>query len=236
MRSRAVLALVLVAAAGTAALALVAAREDRTLAFTLGVAPAAIAAPIAPGQEACQQPLLVEAPFDVVELALAPGDAHAARLAVEVRPPEGGAPIARGTAAGAAASPGAGATEAARVPVGRVPAGGTVAICVRNAGSAAVGLYGGPDAAARGSSALLDGRPTGNDLALVLRTAQPRSTLALLPDMLARAALFRGDWIRPWLYWALLAALLLAVPALLAVALRAASAESEERQRPSSAA
>jgi hypothetical protein len=224
---RAVVALALVVAAGVAALALVATGERRSLAFTLGVSPSAVAATLAPGQEACQQPVLVEAPFDVVELPLAQRSAPAPRLQVDVRAPEDGAPLARGTLPAGRAqtvraadgTPAAGA----RVRVGRVPAGITVAICVRNRGAAPIGLSGGPDAAARGSTALLDGQPTGNDLALVLRTKRPRSTLALLPDVLARAALFRAGWIRAWLYWALLAALLLAVPALLAVALRAAA-------------
>ncbi|HET6448699.1 MAG TPA: hypothetical protein VFG31_06270 [Conexibacter sp.] len=230
---RAALALVLVAAAGTAALALVGASERRTLAFTLGVSPTAVAMTLAPGQEACQQPLLVEASFDVVELRLAAGGAPSPPLAVDVRAPEGGAPIAHGTlmAQDAPASVAAAATGMpARVSVGHVGDGRTVAICVRNRGAAPVGLFGGPDVAARGSGGQLDGQPTGTDLALVLRTTHPRSTIALLPDVLARAALFRAGWIGAWLYWALLAAVLVVVPALLVVALRAAS-EAEPRER-----
>src|SRR5438445_790264 len=77
------------------------------------------------------------------------------------------------------------------------------------------------DGAARGSTARIDGARTGNDLALVLRTAHRRSTLAKLPAMLGRAALFRGGWSGAWAYWLLLAAVLLVVPALLLRALSA---------------
>jgi hypothetical protein len=206
---RAALAFGLVALAGVLALALLGARERRSLAFTLGVAPSAVAAPLQPGQQACQQPVLVQAAFDAVELRLRTGGGP---LSVVVLPAGGGAPLGRGTLP-AGARP--------LVAVGHVGAGRRVAICVRNDGAREADLLGGPDGAARGSTARIDGARTGNDLTLVLRTARRRSTLAELPAMLGRAALFRGGWSGAWVYWLLLAAVLLGVPALLVRALSA---------------
>lgn len=212
---KAALAFLAVAVAGLVALLIVGATTSRTFAFTLGTPSFGAVATLQPGQEVCQLPVPVGAAFDEVELHVGTfGRPRGSELEVSIREQPGGAVLARGTLP-------AGYADNSRptVDVGDVDDDGSVAICVRNTGSRRAALYGGPDVTARTSSAELDGRPLGADLNLVFRTSSPRSGLALLPDMLERASLFRGGWIGPWLYWLLLAGVLLAVPALIVRAL-----------------
>jgi len=199
-----------IALAGVVALLIVAATSSRTLSFTLGVASVAPVAELRPGAEVCQRPIPVGGAFDEVELHVGTFGRAGQPLELTVRDADGGAELGSGELP-------AGYADNSRplVTVGEVPGDGSIAVCVRNAGSRRVALYGGPDAAARSSSAELDGRPARADLDLVFRTADERSALALLPDMLARASLFRGGWIGPWLYWLLLAAAVVGVPLLL---------------------
>jgi hypothetical protein len=95
-----------------------------------------------------------------------------------------------------------------------------IAVCFRAPGY--VALYGGPAVAARTSTLVLDGRPARKDLTLVFLRERPRSALALLPDMVRRATLFRPAWFTPGVLWALLVAVVTLVPFLLAMALRSA--------------
>lgn len=213
---KAATALLVVAAGALLALVLMGASERRTLAFTLGAQPSLVAVTLQPGQEACQEPVLVEVAFDAIDLQLAGADTPGSRVLVSVRPIAGGAPLANAVLPTGSA-PGARSV----LPVDRVAAGQDVAICVRNAGRREVGVIGNVDPAVRLSTATLDGRPTGHDLDIVLRTTRERSTLALLPDMLARASVFRGGWSGPWLYWVLLVLVVVGVPALLLRALSA---------------
>lgn len=217
---RAALAFLLVAAAAVAALAILGASERRSLAFTLGAPSLVVAATLQPGQEVCQQPVAVPAAFDAVQLHLGTFDAPGPRLAVTIRRAPAGVIAARGVLP-------AGSADNARslVRVGHVGTGGNIAICLRDLGPRKVAIYGAPDVAAPASAALIRGFPTGNDLDLVMRTTHPRSTLALLGDVLRRASLFRGSWIGAWLYWLLLAGIVVGVPALIARALHAASDE-----------
>jgi hypothetical protein len=213
MRRVALIAFLALALAGLGTVAIVGASRERTLAFTLGVQPSTPLVVLRAGETVCQAPIAVPAAFDGVELQPGTSRAPASPLDVVVRRLPDGTTIARGRLTGGYAP-----ARPATVSVGAVEAGGDVAVCVRNAGARRAALYGSGDLAARTSSALLDGRATGADIDLVFRTSA-RSTLALVPDMLQRMALFRGGWIGPWLYWLLLAVVLLGVPALLIGAL-----------------
>jgi hypothetical protein len=109
--------------------------------------------------------------------------------------------------------------------VGHVPAERTVVVCVMNRGRRAAYLYSAPDGAARGSTGSIEGRPVGVDFALEFTRRDPRSIAALVPAVFERAALFRPDGIGAWTYIVLVALVVLAVPALLVGALRAADTE-----------
>jgi hypothetical protein len=223
MRRPAVIAFLAVSLLALAAAAVLGARERRTLAFTLGVPSFGPVARLGAGEEACQQPILPSDAFDAVELQTGTPRRPGGPLAVTVRRTDG-ALLGRGTFP--AARPG---QQRRTVAVGRVDTRGPIAVCVRNAGTRAVALDGGPDVTARTSSAHLGDRALGADLDLVFRRDQPRSTLTLLPAILRRAALFRAGWIDPWLYWLLLAGAVIAVPALLARALARASLDESGR-------
>ncbi len=223
MRRPAVIAFVALAAVALAAVAVLGASERRSLAFTLGVTPYAPVATLEPGQQVCQAPIPAGASFDAVELQPSAQRRPSGPLYVTVARAGDRVVLGRGTLAVAAPRP-----QRRVVDVGHVDADGEIVVCVRAAGAGAVSLYGGPDQSARTSTAALDGRPLGADLDLVFRRAHAVSTVALLPRMLARAALFRGDWIGPWLYWLLLAAVALGVPLLLARALWSAASEEGE--------
>lgn len=216
MRRAALIGLLVLVLAGLTIVAIVGASHERTLAFTLGAPSSAPAVVLRPGETVCQSPIAVPAAFDGIELQPGTFRAAGSPLTVEVRRVRDGATIARGHLP-------AGYADVRRetIRVGPVAAGGQVAVCIRNAGSRRMGLYGSGDAAARTSTATLDGKPTGSDLDLVFRT-NAHSTLALVPDVLRRAALFRGGWIGTWLYWLLLCAVVVGVPALLARALTSA--------------
>lgn len=203
--------------------AVLGAREQRTLAFTLGVPSFGTVATLAPGQQVCQEPIPPGDAFDAIDLQAGTPNRPVGPLAVTVVRADGRTPLGHGTLPAAAAG-----GQLRTVTVGRVDTQDAIAVCIRNAGRRSVAVGDGPDLSARTSSAQLDGRPIGADIQLVFRRHEARSTLALLPQALDRAALFRAGWIGPWLYWLLLAAVAIVVPALLARSLaRAASSDSE---------
>ncbi|HKG02190.1 MAG TPA: hypothetical protein VKB03_03350 [Conexibacter sp.] len=213
MRRAALIGFLVLAFAGPAIITVAGASRERTLAFTLGAPSTTPAVVLRPGATVCQGPIAVAAAFDGVELQPGTFGAAGSPLAVDVRRMSDGGTIAHGRLA-------AGYADVRRetIRVGPVAEDDEVAVCIRNAGSHRTALYGSADAAVRTSTAMLDGELTGRDLDLVFRT-NARSTLALVPDVLQRMALFRGGWIGTWLYWVLLALLVLGVPALLARAL-----------------
>jgi hypothetical protein len=193
-----------------------------SLAFTLGVIRAAPAVTLGPGQQACQRPIDVPAggAFDRVGVSVGTFQRAGSPLALTVQD-AGGRVLGRGTLA-------SGYPDIASVPVHQVAldrtvGDGRVAVCVRNTGERKVALYGNSDAAARSSSAYTDGRPVKVDLSLEFGRSS-RTWASELPRMLDRAALFRAPWLGPWIYWILVAALLVGAPWLLLRALRSATA------------
>jgi hypothetical protein len=99
---------------------------------------------------------------------------------------------------------------------------------VANRGRVNAALYGGPDLAARTSTASLEGQPAGTDISLLFLRSHPASSLSLLPAIFRRAALFRPSWIGAWTFWLLAAVVTLLVPLLLALAVRAAGGDRSE--------
>lgn len=106
----------------------------------------------------------------------------------------------------------------------KVGANKTVAVCIHNIGRRNVALYGSTVPSPYSSAAFLNGQPARVNLSLAFeRTSQPHA--ALLPTMFERMALFHFPWLKGWMYWVLLALLIVATPILLAFSLgRALSA------------
>jgi hypothetical protein len=222
-----VTAIVVLAALTIAALA----TRRTSLAFTLGVGVAGPVATLERGDEVCQRPVDVPSggAFDRIDLSVGTFHRAGSPLAVTVRDTAGEVL--------SAGSVPAGYPDLAREPVhqvglGRVVQPGRVAVCVRNRGRRAVAIYGNVDVAARTSSAYRNGKPVGFDLALVFNRP-PRSKLSEVPAVFARASLFRFSWLRSWMYYVLLATLLLVGPWLLVRALDtgAGAADSEGPHR-----
>jgi hypothetical protein len=195
-----------------------AALDERRLAFTLGVQPALVAAMLQPGDTACQGPIAAPADAGAVRFPVGTGGAAGPPLTVSVRTVAGVAGRAtvpagyRGRAVVNASLPG-------------IEKGRRIALCVRNAGSRPVALYGGPPQASRTSALRLGGRETNTDAALVFERSESTSMLSLLPDAIERATLFKAGWIGEGLLWALAILLVTAVPAALVLGLRAALRE-----------
>src|SRR4051794_17786973 len=209
-------------AAAVLALAVVAVAQRTSLAFTLGVARAAAVARLAPGEEACQQPIDVPSggAFDRVAL----GVSGRAALRLTVRGAGGGV-LATGTLAGG--SPGV----ARRVRLDRtVRASQRLAVCIENRGPGRLGVYGDADLATRTSTAAKDGRPLRRDLSLVFERA-PRSVASEVPTMLSRAALFRFPGLGAWAYVVLAVLLVAGGPLLLIRAVEGASTEDASSTR-----
>ena len=247
-RPAALLLLATVAAALVVLLLLGASREsDRTQ--TLGVAVVGPVADLRAGQQACQTPVGVAETFD--RITFNPGSVRrrTPAMVVTVRRAEGGRVLGSGRLRA-----GFDRTRAQTVRVGKVRAGEVVALCFRNLGPAPAAVFGDEPsgkfctavnegdqlAQAAGcrpgagrptittSAALKDGRELDGDLAAVLVREEPRSMLSRLPDAFGYASLWRPGFVGPWLYWVLLAAVALGVPALLARALRDAEGDAGE--------
>lgn len=199
--------------------------NERSQAFTLGVTRATIIE-VPPRKEVCQTPIAVpaNAAFDGVTFAVGTDHRPGPPIAVSVR------------AAGAGGRPGellargmlpAGYPDVAQAPehtvwFDRVPAEQSVAVCLRNLGRRSAFIYGDGDAAARLSSASREGMPLTADLALEFERRDARSLASLGHAIVDRAALFRSRVTGSWAYYLLGLIALLAVPALLMRALRAA--------------
>ena len=214
MRSTGLAALLATVVCGLIALALVAERDDRQLAFTTGVVPSIPAAELRSGETVCQSPISVPEGFDRVSLQAGAPGSLGQPLTVSVLSAEGGRRLGRGRVPGGYFGPSEQPTT-----VGDIAAGQKISVCVRNAGARKVALYGNAGSAALPSAAVQRGRALDTDITLVFLTRERRSMLSLVPEVFERASLFRPGWVGPWLFWALSAAALLGVPLLLARAL-----------------
>lgn len=217
MRERPPLLVLVICAAAAAAAAAIALQDQRHRAFTLGVRPAGVAATVPPGGEICQRPIDVPASADQVRfMAGVPGSGRGA-----VRVHLAGGTGLRRTAAVAIPRADA-ATIVAPLPVRE---GERVGVCIENRGDERVVIYGGPPQAAGASGLYARGSPIPADLSLQFEHATSRSAWSLVPATLERASRFNASWVRPWLLWVVLAALLTLVPVMLAAALRKALRE-----------
>ena len=224
MRRGGAVALLVTAALGLVALAVEAAGDKRDLAFTIGVVPSTPAVRLAPERMVCQGPIVVSEEFDRVGLKAGTPGAPGSPLTVSVVTLAGD-PIATGHIEGGYAYP----TEQS-AEVGRVAAGQRISVCVANAGTEKVDVYGNAGVAALTSQALLNGRkPLDADLTLVFLHGERRSMLSQLGDVFDRASVFRPGWVGAWTFWLLTAAVLIGVPLLLARALAESEAAHGER-------
>lgn len=224
MRRRApVLLLLAVCAAGAAVVAAAAAADERTLAFTYNIRPTHAVVDVPPGSEACQRWFETTAPFGYVEPLIGTHARPGPELRTTVREFGSGRVLARGLLPAGAPD-----NRIARVRVQpTVPSGRSIEVCFRNAGPGDVAIFGGPHFEGPGN-AYLDGRRGTGDMRLGFRRGEPRSALALVPDMFRRASLLRPDAVGPWTFWVLLALVAAGVPLLLAGALRSVAGEEPE--------
>ncbi len=214
---RSAVALLCTALVGVVAFLLIAAREERHLAFTLGVVGDRVVARIDPGRTACQTPIDASAPFDAVELVFGTYALPGPPLVVSVRDASSGRELAAGRLEGGYPD-----NRARTVPLEREAPEGRISVCLRNAGAGPVALYGNASQAAYASTLRLDGRDVGLDAQMVFLHDESIKLLSLTPEMFRRAATFNASWVGPWVFWALAAGVGLIVPLLLALALRTA--------------
>ena len=202
------------------------ARERRTTAFSLDVPAEQTAASVTPGRRVCQGPIAVPTAFAGVRIWLGAVPAPGARLRVIVAP----TPSARGLAFGSLSAP---ASSGIAVPAvelsARIAKGNRVWVCLEGTGGAPVPVIGSVPGA---HSGLLtsDGRSLGSAATMIFVLPHSTSLLSSLPTIFHRASLFRPNWMHPWVYWVLLAGLLIAA-GLVGAALAAAARADEETAR-----
>jgi hypothetical protein len=237
MRRRAVVGFVAVFAAGVIGLLATGLTRGSELVYSLGAAPSGAAVNIPAGSVACQGPIGVPdgAAFDRVAFTLGTYFKPGPEIEVEVREAAGGRRLGGGTLPGGYPD----IAEAPRhvVTVGRIATRTALEVCLRNAGTRPVAVYGQPAIASPRTFATLDGQKLAKDMAITLN-GEKRSVIAQLPTMADRASLFRAGWVSPLTYLVLALLVLVAVPVLLArgvaraVAADELSAEEREDEPP----
>jgi hypothetical protein len=162
---------------------------------------------LGPGREACQTPLDLDRPVAGLGLGLDDGGRPGPRLAVEVRDADSGGVLATATVSAGWALP---LGQYFGMKLARpVPAGRTVEVCARNAGSTAARLVGKEQAIVTSG---LAGRPADWAVFFPLAPGARRSYLAMTPDIARRASVLRPGIVTPAVYWALAALLLVGGP------------------------
>jgi hypothetical protein len=218
MRSRAVRGVLLAYLVGIVALMIVTVTDERHMAFSLAVRPAMPGVVVKPGHVACQRRIDVEESFDSITILPAAYYHPVPWLAVLVYDHGSPRPI-------AAAFLGSGHPENKVTPIRIRPPvrkGRYVDACFHNVGRWKVGLFSSGPNDNEPSYATLDGHVQAADI-LIEFQRPPRTALSLVPDIFRRAALFHPRWVGAWTFWVLLATLLLVVPGLLGLAVRAAT-------------
>jgi hypothetical protein len=204
-----VIAIAAFVAAAVLAILLVAARDERDVAYAVGLPAIGPADRLEQGDELCRRSIEVPTAFQRVRVVTVTDGLPGPPLAVTVRPASGGGDTARARVAGGYP----GGTVEARV--GSWPAGARVTVCVRNLGVNEVVLLGLPPGVLLGD---LGDVSTQVQPGVVFVRDRPVATLSQVPEMLRRAALFKP--VAPWHLWLLLALVVLGLPTLLAAALR----------------
>jgi len=206
---RALVLLAALAVAGALAVVAVAAGDERVVAHAVGLPAIGPAARLAQGEQLCRTGIDVPVGFERVRVVTITGGRAGPPLAVTVRSRAGRTARAR-IAAGYP-----GGTVEARV--GAFPAESVVSVCVRNLGVREVVMLGLPPGVLLGD---LGDVNVPVEMAVVFVRDRPVSTLGQVPAMMRRAALFKP--VPAGVLWALLALVVVGLPALLAGALRAA--------------
>jgi hypothetical protein len=199
-------------AAGTVALLCVGLLQRPSEAFTLGVQPV-VPLFVEEGETLCQGAIEVPADFAGVRFIVAAAVVSSPPAQVRVLDERSGRVLSSGTLRSVP-------SEATTVDVELDPveAGERVRVCLRPAGGLLVS--GNADAAARGSTATIDGQAQERDVAIVFLRERRTSVLGLADEIATRAALFHGGWVGAWTIWLVAALLVTAFPLLLGLALK----------------
>jgi hypothetical protein len=221
--SRAARVFALVFAAGLVALLCVGLVERRSEAFTLGVQPVTPLYARA-GSTVCQGPIEVVEDFSAVRLTIGAAVVSSPPGRVEVLDAGTNRRLATGTLRSGYPSE----AQPVRVDLAPIQAGRRIRICLHVTGRSGLLVYGNADAAARGTTATLNGRPRQMDLDIVFLREDKASVLALTGAIMRRAALFHCGWVGTWTIWLLAILAVTAFPALLGLAIRRAG-ESEDQ-------
>lgn len=222
MARRAVLAFALVWAIGLVVVLWRAGADQRPVAFSLGGAPVRPVAMLDPGHEVCQAPITLQVDASGVTFFAGAKASPGMPLELTVRDADvaGGRPLATRQTPGGYPDH---ATRTVRFPTLR--AGRAITVCIRNRGGGTAYPYG--DDQVPDTGTVVDGRRQPIDITLRFLRERPRSALSLVPTMFRRASLFRFGFVGAWTFWALAAALALAVPLLCAFALARAARGAE---------
>ncbi len=105
-----------------------------------------------------------------------------------------------------------------------------VSICIANAGSARVALYGTADRAKTRSQTKVDGRRSPANPLLRFVEAKPATLTDRLGTIADRVEVFRPPFIAAWMLWTLLALVVVGVPVAIVVALQRALREDERAE------
>ena len=219
MPRRAVAATLAAFFAGVAVVLVLAASDERHIAFSLGVRAATPGVEVLPGHEACQRDVDVEEPFDSLTVLPAAYFHPVPRLRLRVTDRRTRRTVATAFLAG-------GHPENKPTTIyfdARVPKGRPVDVCFRNAGAWKLAFFSGPATDNEPSFATLDGSYIQSDILIDFLRRKPRTTLSTVPDVFRRAALFHPRWVGAWTFWLLTAVLVIGVPAALAASVRAAA-------------
>ncbi|MHB8690864.1 MAG: hypothetical protein ACYDHH_06420 [Solirubrobacteraceae bacterium] len=218
MRARSTL-IAFVSAALVALLALLVAggSDQRDTAFSLDVSDNTPVAMLAPGRTLCQGPLQARAAFASIGVWASPARA----LDVELRAGTYGRTLGTTELRVSATR-----TGQLAIPIRSVslPSGASFSVCIRNAGASAVAFEGGHPTRYSGKLTI-SGQPSPNAVAMLFARAREPSLISQLPDVFARASLFKLSWVGAWTFWLLAAAV---IGAFGLAALAVASAADDE--------
>jgi hypothetical protein len=213
---RGTVVLALISAFGALGLLFSAATDRRDRAFSVGLPAVRVVGTAEPGGQLCRERIDVPVAFSRVRLLVATYGATGPPLAITVRNAQTQRVLAHGRVAAGYAD-----NSTVDAPVGDVPAGGPVRLCVRNGGALPVALRGAPrdTIADQIADPSLRAEP-----AVVFLRRESVSVLSIVPDAFARAARFKAHWLGAWAFWLLLAVVAAGLPLVLAGAIRAAYA------------
>lgn len=202
-----------------------------TLAYSIGVSPAVVAATLTPGDRACQAPIRLPTgtAFDRIGFVLGTFGQPGPEMTVEVRDDATGRRLAGGTLPAGYPDLDEDLREHV-VSVGRVETTAPLRVCIVNAGSRQAAVVGQAGIASPSTTATLNRRPLDTDLTVNLREDR-RSLLARLPEIADRAARFRAGWVGWPLYLGLGLVLVVGAPVAMARSLQRAS-DDDRRSDP----